>query len=175
MARPEPTEYIPYYEKYISLVPEEDILRTLAEQLTEVRAFVQAIPEERGGYRYAPGKWSVREVLDHLTDVERIYGYRAFCFARGEKKPLPGVEVDDYAAESGADGLSLRQVLEEFESVRRSTLAMLRRFSEEAWLRTGTASDDPVSVRALAYILAGHVRHHLGILRERYGVGTQEA
>jgi DinB superfamily len=175
MARPAPTEYIPYYEKYVSLVPEEDILRTLAEQLTEVRALVDSIPEQRGGYRYAPGKWSIRECLDHLIDVERVYSYRAFRFSRGEKQPLPGFDVDEYAAESGADGLTLRQLLDEFETVRRSTLAALRRVGGETWSRMGTADGNPVSVRGLAYIMAGHVRHHLRILQERYGVGTAKA
>jgi hypothetical protein len=171
MTRPAPTEYLPYYERYISLVPEDDVLRALEEQMAEVRALIESVPEDRAGYRYGPGKWSIRETLDHLTDGERLFSYRAFCFARGEKKSLPGFDPEGFAAASGADSLGLEQLLHELECARRSSLALFRRLGEEAWQRTGTADGSPVSVRALAYIMAGHVRHHLRILRERYGVG----
>jgi hypothetical protein len=171
MERPAPDEYIPYYGKYISLVPEGDVLQVAEEQVGEVRAFVETVPEDMEGYRYAPGKWSVREVLGHLVDVERVLSYRAFAIARGETQALPGFEPDDYAAASEANRSSLQYLAEELEHVRLGNVAFLRRLSEEAWRRVGTASGDRISVRALAYILTGHVRYHLGHLRERYGLG----
>jgi DinB family protein len=170
MERPHPTEHIPYYEEYIALVPEGDVLAILAAQVGEVGAFVRAVPEERASYRYAPGKWSVRDVLGHLIDTERVFGYRAFSIARGETQPLNGYEQDDYATAAAADRARLADLFLEFEIVRRSNLAMFRRLSEEDSRRVGTAAGHPISVRALAYIMAGHIPHHLQILRERYGI-----
>ncbi|MDP9120259.1 MAG: DinB family protein [Acidobacteriota bacterium] len=170
MQRPTPAEHVPYFEKYISLVPEGDLLAILDAQLTAVGSLAQAVPEERAGYRYAPGKWSIREVLGHLIDTERVFAYRALCIARGDSRPLNGFEQDDYAAQADADRASLRDLLLEFESLRRSNLAMLRRFRDADWLRLGTADGNTISVRALAYIMAGHVIYHLAILRDRYGV-----
>ncbi|HZF08121.1 MAG TPA: DinB family protein [Thermoanaerobaculia bacterium] len=175
MERPAPNEYVPYYEKYIALVPlgpGTDVLQVLEDQIPQVRAFFAAIPEARGGERYALGKWSVREVLGHLIDVERIMAFRALCIARGETKSLTGFEPDDYAAQSDVDRCLLADLVEELVLVRRANLAMLRRLSEEASRRMGTASDNPVSVRALAHIMAGHVPYHLQLLKERYGVGA---
>jgi hypothetical protein len=168
MQRPAPTEHIPYYLKYIALVPEGDFLKIFEDQMKEVRAFVESVPEEKEGYRYAPGKWSLREAMGHVVDTERIFAYRACCIARGETKVLSGYEQDDYAAASEADRRSLRDLLEELEHQRRSNLLLLRGMSEETSKRMGSANDDPVSVRALAYIMAGHVTHHLQVFRERY-------
>jgi len=170
MERPTPTEHIPYYEKYIALVPEGDVLQFMEGQIAEIRALAEAVSEAQAGSRYAPGKWSLREVLGHLIDVERIFAYRALCIARGETKPLNGIEQDDYAAQAEADRTSMKELSDEFANLRRANLAMLRRLSEEASRRIGTASDNPVSVRALTYIMAGHIPHHLQIVRERYGV-----
>jgi hypothetical protein len=169
-SRPEPSEHIPYYGNYIALVPEGDVLAVFESQLADLSALVAAVPEEQAGHRYAPGKWSIRGVLGHLVDVERVLAYRALCIARGETAPLNGFEPEDYARESGAESASLRQLAEEFEHVRRGNLAMLRRLQPAAWLRKGTADGNPISVRALVYVMAGHVPHHLGILRDRYGV-----
>jgi hypothetical protein len=172
MERPAPTEYIPYYEHYVSLVPGGHVLAVLEEQLAAVRDFVDSVPEERETYRYAEGKWSVREVRGHVVDTERIFAYRACCIARGETQALPGYDQDAYAAASGADRRRLRDLLEELEWQRRSNVVLLRGLKEEAWERMGSADGDPVSVRALAYIMAGHVTHHLQILRERYSLDS---
>jgi hypothetical protein len=168
--RPEPTEHIPYFERYIALVPEGNILDLLENQLTDLEALVAAVPESQAGHRYAPGKWSLREVLGHLVDTERILAYRAFSIARGETQPLNGYEPEEYAVQSEADGTSMRDLLAEFEHVRRGNIAMFRRLSGEAWKRVGTASGHPISVRALAYIMVGHIPHHFRIIREQYGV-----
>ena len=170
MQRPAPSEHIPYYERYIALVPEGNILEVLESQLADLRALVEAVPEERAGHRYAPGKWSIREVMGHLADTERILAYRAFSIARGETQPLNGYEPEQYSVQGEAERTSLRDLFQEFEHVRRGTIAMLRRLSAEAWRRVGTASDSAISVRALAYVMAGHVPHHLRIVREQYGV-----
>jgi DinB superfamily len=170
MERPAPTEYIPYYESYISLVPGKPIVAVLEEQLAEVREWVETVPEERETYRYAPGKWSLREAMGHVVDSERIFAYRACAIARGETQPLPGYEQDDYVAESAADHRRLSDLLEELEWQRRGNVLLFRGLTEAAWRRMGLANNDPVSVRALAYIMAGHVTHHLRVFRERYVV-----
>jgi uncharacterized damage-inducible protein DinB len=167
-ARPEANEYAPYYEKYVSLVPDTDLLGTLERQGAETLALLRALPEERGGHRYEPGKWSVRQVVGHINDGERIFAYRALAIARGERAPLPGMDQEEYMAGVDFDTRTLASLLDEFESVRASTLHLLRHLSPEAWARRGTASDNQVTVRALAYIIAGHEAHHLGVLRERY-------
>jgi hypothetical protein len=168
MQRPAPTEHIPYYEHYVSLVPGGDFLKVFAQQVEEVRAFVESVPPDRELYRYAPGKWSLREAMVHVLDTERIFAYRACCIARGETQVLTGYDQDAYVVHSEADRQSLRDLLEEFEHQRCGNLIMLRGMSEETSKRMGVANNDPVSVRALAYIMAGHVTHHLQIFRERY-------
>ena len=175
MERPLPTEHIPYYEKYISLVPEDDVLGVLAAQAQEIRALAAAVSEEQGGYRYAPGKWSVREVFGHLADVERILAYRAFSIARGERRPLNGFEPDEYAVAAEADRSTLPDLGDEFASLRQGNVAMFRRLSDAAWRRIGTADGNPISARALAFIMAGHVRHHQRSLHEQYGLGRLPA
>ena len=170
MQRPEPTEYIPYYEHYVSLVPEGDILKVFEDQLAEVRAFVQRVPAEKETYRYAPGKWSLRQVFSHVVDSERIFAYRACCIARGETQALTGYDQDLFESNSETDRRTLRDLLEELEHQRRGNILLLRAMSEEASQRKGLANDDPVSVRALTYIMAGHVTHHLQVIREQYGV-----
>jgi hypothetical protein len=172
IGQPEATEYAPYFERYVMLVRGGDILKTLAEQSTTMRRALAAVPEDRAGFRYAEGKWTVREVLGHCTDAERVFAYRALCIARGEKAPLPSFDENGYARTSGHDGVPLSELLDEFETVRKATVHLLAHLPAEAWLRTGVASGKPVSVRALAFIMAGHVAHHLAILRERYGVAA---
>lgn len=167
-ARPGKDEYAPYYERYTSLVPEGDVVETLERQLGETLALLRTVDEERAGSRYAPGKWSVKEVVGHVIDGERIFAYRALRFARGDQTALPGFEQDDYIETANFDARTLQDLAEEFEHVRRSTLKLFRGLPEEAWLRRGTASESEVSVRALAHIIAGHEAHHVNILRERY-------
>ena len=167
--RPDETEYAAPYGRYIDRVPETAILPVLEGQIAEMRALVEAASEKET-FRYAPGKWSVREVVGHLTDAERVFGFRAFCFSRGEEAPLPSFEENQYVATSGYDAVDLASLFREWVLVREANLEFLRRLPEESWSRTGTASDWQITVRALAYAMAGHVRHHREVLRERYGV-----
>ena len=137
----------------------------------ELAARLAAIPEERERFRYAEGKWSVRELAGHLVDTERVLGYRAVCIARGESAPLPGFDENAYAASSGHDECRLPDLAEELLSLRASHLLLLRHVPEAAWTRRGIANDNPATPRAMAYVMAGHVRHHLAVLAERYGLG----
>ncbi len=168
IGRPEETEYLAYYGKYVSLVPDNNILEVLSEQLDETLTLLRSVPEMRGGFRYAEGKWSVKELVGHMIDTERIFAYRALRFARNDRTPLPGYEQDDYIRNASFDACALADLAAEFESVRRSTLFLFKHLDGEAWRRKGVASEAEVSVRALAYIIAGHELHHRGILRDRY-------
>jgi hypothetical protein len=170
IAPPAADEYAPYYGRYISLVAPGDILDQLERQREEMLARFRNVPESKGAYRYAPGKWSVRQVVLHLSDTERIMTYRALRIARGDATPLPGFDENAYAPESGADAVPLAELVGEFADVRRGSLALFRHLPADAWTRRGTASDSPFSVRALAWVVAGHPIHHLGVLRDRYGV-----
>ena len=167
-SRPEPGEYAPYFEKYVSLVPSGDVVEILERQLEATLALLGGLGEERAGARYEPGKWSVKELVGHLVDAERVFAYRALHFARGDQTPLPGFEQDDYVRGGNFDARTLKDLLEEFASVRRSTVALLRPLDEETWRRTGTANDNPFSVRALAHIIAGHELHHVNVLKTKY-------
>ncbi|MGB7924273.1 MAG: DinB family protein [Pyrinomonadaceae bacterium] len=168
IGKPDDTEYAPYYSRYISLVPDTNILTVLSSQSDDTLALLRGIPESLAGSRYAPDKWSVKELVGHMIDTERIFAYRAMRFARNDKTALPGFEQDDYIANASFDNQPLGELAEEFESVRRSTLFLYKHLDEEAWTRRGVASESEVSVRALAYIIAGHERHHIEILRSRY-------
>jgi hypothetical protein len=168
--RPEADEYAPFYAGYVARVTEDDILGVLAAQKDEIGRLTRTLPEAKQSYRYAEGKWTIGEVLSHLIDGERVFGYRAFCFSRGEQAPLPSFDENQYVSGSRAGDVPLAALGAEFAAVRESNLAFLRRLGDDAWARTGTASGKPVSVRALAWIMAGHPRHHLAVLRERYGV-----
>ncbi len=164
------TEYPADVKRYIDLVPEEDIVAALEKQGRETAALLRSLSEEKAASRYAPEKWSVKTVVRHFTDGERIFGYRALAIARGEKNSLPGFEENDYAAASDADQQRIRDLADEYESVRRSTVAFYRGLSPEAWKRSGTANNNPATVRGLAYTTLGHERHHLKVLREKYDV-----
>jgi hypothetical protein len=168
--RPDPDEYAPFFAGYVSLVPETEVLSVLAGQPAEVRGVAASIPEGRETFRYAPGKWSIRELLGHVGDAERVFGYRAFCVSRGEKAPLPGFDESEYIAESGYDELKVVEIAEDFAALRASNLAVLDRLAPGRWSNVGVANGKRVSLRALAYIMAGHVRHHLAVLKARYGV-----
>ena len=173
MHRPLESEYAPYYQGYVAHVSEEEILPVLRSQLDDLDVLLGRVTPEREMYRYAEDKWSIREIVGHLIDAERVFGYRVFCIARGESQNLPGFEQNDYMLTAPYDQIDLEDLLSELRLVRLSNLAMMRSLDEEAWMRVGTANDNQVSVRALAFIMAGHVRHHMGVLRERYHVNEK--
>lgn len=166
--RPAESEYDPYYRFMIDLVPDEPIKSVLEEQRYEIMGLLGSLDHTTADYRYAPEKWSVKEVLGHVLDTERIFGARALCFARGEQQPLPPFEQDEYVRSAGFDVRSLASLSREFEAVRESTECLFSGFDEEQWDRGGIANNAHMTVRAVAYIIAGHAAHHLAIIRERY-------
>lgn len=168
MKRPSPNEYAPYYGKYIELVPDGPILDLLRSQMAETLNLLRSIPEAKGSHAYAPGKWMIKEVVGHVTDAERVFSYRALRFARGDETALPGFDENTYAPNGKFGSRSLQNLTDELEIVRRSTVALFEGLPKDASSRMGTASGNPVSVQALAYIIAGHEHHHAKILRERY-------
>jgi len=168
MSRPESSEHAPYYERYTTLVPEGDIVSILTRQMEETLQLLRGVDEARAGYRYAPDKWSIKQLVGHVIDGERIFSYRALRFARNDQNPLTGFDQDDFVRGGNFDDRNLSDLVDEFENVRRATIHLFKPLSDEAWLRRGTANDDEVSVRALAYIMAGHVTHHNQILKSRY-------
>ena len=168
VAPPDRTEAAEYYFTYINQVPAGDILTTLEAQESDARSLFETISEERSAFRYAADKWSIKEVLAHINDTERMFVFRAFWFARGLEGPLPSFDQDVAAKGAGADQRAWRSHVEEFRSIRAASLSFYRHLPSEAWLRRGIASGHPFSVRALAYITAGHVAHHVRLLRERY-------
>ena len=171
MNRPSETEYAPDYQGYVDRVSETEILPVLRAQMDDLDALLGRVTADQETYRYAEGKWSIREIIGHLIDGERVFGYRAFCIARGEKQNLPGFDQNDYMLTSPYNSIELEDLLSELRLIRLGNLAMFRTFDEEAWNRLGTANENQVTVRALAFIMAGHVRHHMNVLRERY-LGT---
>lgn len=168
LVRPDATEYAPFYARYVAGVPEQDVVATLRDSGRELVAALAAIPESRGGYRYAPEKWTVRDVIGHMIDAERIFGYRALRLARGDATPLPGFEENDYARAAAADARTVVDLTDELGVVRDGTVRLFASFPDDAWTRRGVVNGRDVSVRALAYITAGHARHHFDVLRERY-------
>jgi uncharacterized damage-inducible protein DinB len=168
LARPQPTEYAAFYETYVSLIPGKDILATLEAQRLQMMQLFAGRSERDGNFRYAQGKWTVKEVLGHVIDAERIFTYRALRFARADQKPLQGFEQDDYVRVAGSNERTLGDLTEEFALVRGASVALFGSLREEAWERRGVASNNEVTVRALAYITAGHELHHRRVLEERY-------
>jgi hypothetical protein len=166
-ARPQSTEYGPSYANYIALAPDEDVLTALDKQLDDTLTLFRGVPEATGNMRHPPYTWSVKQVVGHLTDAERVFGHRAFRFARNDPTPLPSFDENVYVDNAPFDACPLKDLVAEFEWVRRANLSMFRHLPADAWLRWGVASDNKVTVRALAFILLGHARHHLGILRKR--------
>jgi hypothetical protein len=166
--RPEKNEYDAYYEKYVSLVKETDIVSALENQSGELQNLLAAVSEEKSFYAYAEGKWTIKEVVGHLIDGERIFAYRALRIGRADATPLEGFEQDGYIENANFNERTLADLAEELLLLRRANNLFFKNLSAAAWLRVGTASDAPVSVRALAYIMIGHIRHHANILRERY-------
>jgi len=165
---PEATEAAPYYFTYINQVEPGDIVETLVRQGRDVHSTLGHLSEEQSLHRYAPEKWTIREVLGHINDTERLFVLRAFWFARGFDTPLPSFDQNVAMAASGANGRSWRSHVEEFHAVRSATITFFDSLPGEAWTRHGIASDNPFSVRALAYLCAGHAAHHMKILQERY-------
>jgi len=168
VARPEPGEYAPYYDRYISLILGLDIVGTLESQRREMLLLLCGRDESEGDFRYAPDKWTVKEVLGHVCDTERIFAYRALRIARGDKTPIEGFEQDDYVRNSPVANRPLAEVIEDYIAVRRATITLFRNLDEAAWLRRGIANNNEVSVRAIAYTAAGHELHHRRILKEKY-------
>jgi hypothetical protein len=170
MQRPDPAEYAPAFQAYIDRVPDGDVLAHLERQGRATGVTFAVVSDAKGNHAYAPGKWTVKRVLQHVVDGERLFGYRAMCIARGETASLPGFDENLYAANDGSDGRRLADVLAEFANVRAASLQLFRGFDGAAWTRRGTANGKPASVRSLLWILAGHELHHLDVLRERYGI-----
>jgi hypothetical protein len=168
IGRPQSDEAAAYYFRYIDQVPEEDALAVIRRQLDETGQFCATITEEKSGHRYAPEKWSVKQVLNHVTDTERAFAFRALWFVRGFTSALPDYDQDIAAAGAQADGIPWNAHVEEFRRVRLATLSLFENLPKDAWMRSGIASGNRFTVRALAFITAGHVTHHLKILRERY-------
>lgn len=166
--RPEPNEYASYYEKYISLVAEGDILASLRGQLEETLRVLGGISETQANFRYAPDKWSIKQLVGHVIDGERIFAYRALRFGRNDQTALPGFDQDQYVNNASFDDCTLSGLASEFAHVRRATISLLEHMDDAAWKRLGSANDSEASVRALAYIIAGHELHHVEILRSRY-------
>jgi uncharacterized damage-inducible protein DinB len=168
MQRPDQSEHAPYFSRYIDLVPEEDVVTALAAQGDETQELLASLDEERAAYRYAPDKWSIKGVIGHVADSERIFAYRLLAVARGDETPLPGFDEKEYAKHANFDQRSLRDLAEELGALRRANFLLMRNLSDDDWNRRGIANDNATSARALAYTMLGHERHHLKVLRERY-------
>lgn len=170
LRRPSPTEQA--YSSYIANVPEDDILAAMQSQSAQTQKLLASVGESRADYRYAPGKWSIKEVAGHIEDCERVFAYRALSFARGSAAPLPGFDENAWMTNAPFASTSLVHRAESLLLVRQSSIALFRDLPDEVWDRTGTANDKTATVRALAYQIVGHERHHVRILRERYGIAT---
>ncbi|WP_110932211.1 DinB family protein [Paenibacillus bouchesdurhonensis] len=168
LSKPQLGEYPEHFEEYIREVPESQLLSLLELQPEEAMLKLGTLSEEAGNYKYDEGKWSLKEVLGHINDTERVMSYRLLRIARGDKTPLPGFSEELFVSHANFDRLSIIQLLKDFSTVRNATLTLARQLDDEAWQRTGTASDELISSRALAYLIAGHAKHHFRIIRERY-------
>ena len=170
MTRPLPDEYPPFFAGYVSRVPEVDVVGALRAQMDDLRGLTAAVSPERETYAYAAGKWTICQVVGHLGDAERVFSFRALCFARGDRTPLPGFDEDAYVDHARFNDTRLSDLVEELVWLRSANLKMLGALDEGQWAATGTANGRSMSVRALAYVMAGHVRHHRLVLRDRYAV-----
>lgn len=168
VGRPQSSEHDPYYSRYIDLVPDGDIVSMLDAQRAETVGLLAGVSEDRANSSYAPGKWTVKEVLGHISDTERIFAYRALRFARNDQTPIEGFDQDPYVISGSFNRLPLSMLVEEFRAVRQATLALFRSFDQDVWTRQGPANGKAITVRALAYTTAGHELHHRAILRDRY-------
>jgi hypothetical protein len=171
--RPGSAEFAPFYAGYVARIPDgADPIQLLTAQVESVPAMLRAVPRDREAFRYAPDKWTIKDVVGHLSDAERVFSYRLLRIARNDPTPLPGFEEKDYVRFGGFDARSLAELTADWAVVRRSTISLVRGLGADVWERRGTASNHAVSARALLYIIVGHVEHHLAVLRERYGVGA---
>jgi hypothetical protein len=170
LSRPGAEEHAPYYARYIELVPEGNLVDLLVEQQLDTLGMLRRVEEERGAFAYAPGKWTIKEVIGHMSDAERVFSYRALRFARGDATPLASFDENAYAPAGRFNDRRMGSLIDEFQSIRAATVHLFRYLSDEELTRRGVASGNPVSVRALGYIIAGHERHHASLLRERYGL-----
>jgi hypothetical protein len=168
IGRPAPSEYAPYYQAYIDAVPEGDVLGLLVLGIEDTIGLLGDLDELTALHRYAEGKWSIKEIIGHLSDTERIFAYRALRFARADQTPLPGYEQDNFVEHGGFDARSVSELLDEFRTVRAASVALFRGMSPEMFSRKGTASGFEFTVRAIPYILAGHERHHVTVIKLRY-------
>ena len=166
----QPNEYHPFYQGYVERVRDENIGELLAVQGRLMSAFIRDIPAEKGTYRYADGKWTVKQLLQHVIDSERVFAYRLLRIARGDETPMPGFDENNYANAASAEGRSLADIAMEFEYVRNATTSLYQSLGPEDLAKWGTASDAPVTARALGYLITGHCKHHLAILKERYHI-----
>ena len=170
MSRPQADEYAGFFAGYVDRVPEGDIVKQLETQGRSTEQLLASIGEEKASYRYAPEKWSIKQVIGHMTDAERVFLYRLLAIARGEQQSLPGFDENEYMANSNFDGQTLAELTEGFASTRRAMVALARSLDDEAWGRRGIANNNAITARAMAWVAAGHERHHLNVLRERYGI-----
>ena len=170
IGRPVATEHAPYYGKYISLVPGDDALAALIQQADETAALLSRVDEATASHRYASGKWSAKQVIGHIADVERVFGYRALLFARADATPLPGFDENAYAESANCDARSMADIAIELRAVRAASIALFASLTPEALMRMGLANNSPMSARAAAWTLAGHELHHRALLIERYGL-----
>jgi hypothetical protein len=168
ITKPDASEHNPYYSRYIDLVSREDIIRVLSMQIDDTLSILRDIPDSRSDYRYAPDKWNIKEVVGHVIDTERVFAYRALTFARNDRSPLPGFEQDDWIRGACYAAQPLKELASEFESVRRSHIFLFQHLDPDAWMRRGMANNAEISVRALAYTIAGHELHHRQILQTKY-------
>lgn len=167
MTRPTSDDYAPYYARYIELVPEDDVLGALESQSAETQRLLASIDDSRAAFRYEPGKWSVKEVIGHVTDAERVFGSRMHSVSRGDQQSLPGFDENSYTANGRFDAWKLGDLAEHYALTRRANIVLLRNLADETWDQRG-ANGVPVTVRAIAFMTVGHERHHLGILRGKY-------
>jgi len=170
--KPQPTEYIDYYEDYIDLVTTPNVVQQLIGQGQEVYALIRKLSDERADYRYAKAKWSIKEVIGHLIDTERIMACRTLCVARGEQQSLPGFDQDEYVRQAQFGKRSLQSLMAEYDAQRNANISLFSSFNEPQINKAGAADGATISVRALVYIIAGHERHHLNVLEEKYGINT---
>jgi uncharacterized damage-inducible protein DinB len=168
MTRPQNSEAADYYFKYIDLITSDDVVPAIKDQMGQTVRFLEGISEEQSLKAYAPGKWTIRELLNHVSDGERLFLSRAFWFARGFQDAMPSFDQDIAVAHAHANNTSWAKLVEEFKTVRAATISFFETLPDEAWSRSGVASDNPVTVRAIAYIIAGHLVHHVNVLRDKY-------
>ncbi len=168
LTRPDRSEYADFYANYIAKVPDGDVVAILAAQPAAYRKLLGKLSDEQGSARPQPGKWNVKEIIGHLCDAERIQSYRALRFARGDEQELHGFEQDDYVREAHSDARKLSELLDEFQAVRSSTVGLLKSFPPDIGERSGVANGSPVTVRAMAYIIAGNTQHHYDLLKQRF-------